>query len=166
MYCTYTCHWSRCVLKFLYFWPFPNKCPIPAFQHIRRSDIKHPNVNKPTTDTGNMSGFFFNIFAKTQRRKKLNFCPIWKNSRPFLAQNSKLGQLLFNEQRGKNSNLCQKTQNMGKKLRIFPQNSTQGQPPAVKWCPTTVGKKSLSWKLAIVSIVTLTTRVNFCPNLP
>ena len=31
----YTCHWSRCVLKFLYFWPFPNKCPVPAFQHIK-----------------------------------------------------------------------------------------------------------------------------------
>ena len=27
------------------------------------------------------AGFFFNIFAKTQRRKKLNFCPIWKPSK-------------------------------------------------------------------------------------
>jgi len=34
-----------------------------------------------------------------------------------------------------------KTQNMGKKLRIFRQNSTRGQPPAAKWCPTTVEKK-------------------------
>ena len=53
---------------------------------------------------------------------KINFGPIKKNSRPFLAQNSKLGQLLFNKQVGKNSNFCQKTLEMGKKLRIFPQN--------------------------------------------
>ena len=28
-----------------------------------------------------------------------------------------------------------KTQNMGEKLRIFPYNSTGGQPLAAKWCP-------------------------------
>ena len=29
-------------------------------------------------------GFFFNVFAKTQLRKKLNFSPLRKNSKPFL----------------------------------------------------------------------------------
>ena len=32
--------------------------------------------------------FFFNVFAKTQLRKKLNFCPPGKNSKPFLSKNS------------------------------------------------------------------------------
>ena len=35
---------------------------------------------------------------------------------------------------------------MGGKLRIFPQNSTRGQPQAANWCPTTV-EKSLRYGL-------------------
>ena len=35
---------------------------------------------------------------------------------------------------------------MVKKLRIFPKNSKWGQPPAAKWFPTTVEKKSLDYK--------------------
>ena len=41
----------------------------------------------------NIPGFFFNIFAKTQVPKKLNFCPSGKNSSPFLSKNSNWGQL-------------------------------------------------------------------------
>ena len=47
------------------------------------------------TRSGHTAGFFSNIFAKTQLRKKLNFCPLRKNSKPFLSKNSRQGQLLF-----------------------------------------------------------------------
>ena len=73
----YTCHWSRCVLKFLYFWPLPNKCPVPAFQHIKHP--QHPNVNNPTTDTISMT----DTHSTVDRRIDLQICAKYLYSNKF-----------------------------------------------------------------------------------
>ena len=67
-----------------------------------------------------------------QLKKTLNFALTERTQGQF-GPKLELGQLLLNEQIGKTEIFVKKLKIIGKKLGIFPQNFTWGQPSAAKW---------------------------------
>ena len=73
-----------------------DQAPLLAFGALNPGSALNPRTLNPGTTVHYRMDFqkesqalFFNVFAKTQPRKKLNFCPPCKNSKPFLSKNSR-----------------------------------------------------------------------------
>ena len=60
-----------------------------VLKHISEVGCKDVLIFEFANSAWYKTGFFFNVFAKTQLQKKLNFCPPRKNSNPFLSKNSR-----------------------------------------------------------------------------